>query len=64
VEAALKRRQRKEAQEFRRLWEERFAPPEVARQWLAALRHPEQTPPARKPIARVAAAGSAVALEA
>lgn len=64
VEAALKRRQRKAAQEFRRVWEERFAQPGVAKEWLAALRRPEQTPPARKPMARAAAAGSAVALEA
>ena len=51
IEAALKKRQRRKTQEFRRLWTAEFSAPATAKRWINALRWAP-----RKPMARVAVA--------
>lgn len=60
IDASLRRKQRRKAREFRRLWADQFASPGVARQWLQGLRRPP-----RKPVTRgVSEEPGASALEA
>ncbi|HYW46270.1 MAG TPA: CHAD domain-containing protein [Bryobacteraceae bacterium] len=53
IEAALKKRQRRKTQEFRRLWTSEFSTPGTAKKWISALRWAP-----RKPMARVALASN------
>ena len=58
VEAALRKRQRRKTQDFRKLWTERFASPAIPRQWMHSLRRPLRKPimlePAEEAVARPA----------
>jgi CHAD domain-containing protein len=59
VSVELRKRRRKQIEEFRRQWTEGFASPDLARHWIQYLQHFTAKPPtARKPMARSTSASS------